>query len=135
MIKSILYSFIIALVATVGSLFFSEIMEFIPCSLCWYQRIFMYPLVIIFMVGFLTESKETFKFSIPLTVIGFFLALYHNLLIWEIIPEKMSPCVEGIPCTSIYINWFGFMTIPFLSLMAFSLLLFVGLKNLRKYEK
>ena len=128
--KNILYLYgclLIASIATLGSLFFSEVMEFPPCSLCWYQRIAMYPLVPLFTVAVLGESEYqrhrlTVQFTFPLVIIGLLIAVYHNLLQYDIIPESAAPCQEGIPCSLNYIEWFGFITIPLLSLFAFSLI-------------
>ncbi|WP_258238783.1 disulfide oxidoreductase [Arcobacter sp. CECT 8985] len=136
--KIIFLSFLVSLFATFGSLFFSEVMEFIPCTMCWYQRIFMYPLVFIFLVGLLYPDDKTFKYSIVLAILGWIFAFYHNLLMFKIISEDLVPCVQGVPCSTEYINWFGFITIPFLSLMAFSLiiiLLILGKKGFLKDEK
>jgi disulfide bond formation protein DsbB len=112
----------IASIATLGSLFFSEYMQFPPCVLCWYQRIAMYPLVVIFAAATFFKTKDMFFYSFPLTVTGLFIAIYHNLLNYEIIPESASPCVQGVSCTTEYISWFGFLTIPFLSFIAFSII-------------
>ncbi len=111
---------LLALISTVGSLFFSEVMEFPPCVLCWYQRIAMYPLVIIFLVGSFQEAKTTLAFSWPIVLIGWIISVIHNLLHLEIIPETASPCLEGVSCSTVYIEWLGFITIPFLSFMAFT---------------
>jgi disulfide bond formation protein DsbB len=119
---------IVALVSTLGSLFFSEVMKYPPCLLCWYQRIFIYPLVIIFLAGLFPLSREVFKFSLPILLIGWPIALYHNLLYYKILPESAAPCVQGISCTSVHIEWAGFITIPFLSLMAYSILIVLLLK-------
>ncbi|MCF8060618.1 MAG: disulfide bond formation protein B [Bacteriovoracaceae bacterium] len=128
---------IIAAIATLGSLFFSQIMEFTPCALCWYQRIAMYPLVIIFLIGALKAPESTFIFSAPFVFIGWFIALYHNLLHYEVIPESASPCLEGVSCSTVYIEWLGFITIPMLSLFAFTLigLLLVSFKRMARNEK
>lgn len=125
---------VIALISTLGSLFFSQIMEFVPCELCWYQRIAMYPLVFIFLVGAFQPIRFSVVFSLPLVVTGWITALYHNLLHYEIVPESASPCREGVSCSTIYIDWFGFLTIPMMSFIAFSLiliLLFFINKNLK----
>jgi len=119
----VLFSFLIALIATLGSLFFSEVMQFIPCSMCWYQRIFMYPLVLIFLINLLYPDDKLLKYSMPLVLIGLFFSIYHNLLMFGIIPESVVPCVQGVPCSTEYINWLGFITIPFLSLIAYSVIL------------
>ncbi|MGA1940852.1 disulfide oxidoreductase [Arcobacter sp. YIC-310] len=131
----ILLSFLTASIATMGSLFFSEIMQFVPCSMCWYQRIFMYPLVLIFLVNILYPDDKVFKYAMPLVLVGLFFAIYHNLLMFGIIPESVVPCVQGVPCSTEYINWLGFITIPFLSLSSY-LIIFIllllhkkGLKN------
>ncbi|NVJ53634.1 MAG: disulfide bond formation protein B [Campylobacteraceae bacterium] len=115
----VLLMFVIASMATLGSLFFSEIMEFVPCSMCWYQRIFMYPLVLIFLVNLLYPDDKLFKYAAPLVLVGLGFALYHNLLMWEIIPESAVPCKQGVPCSTEYFEYFGFINIPFLSLLAY----------------
>lgn len=116
--------FLVASVATLGSLFFSEIMHFIPCSMCWYQRIFMYPLVLIFLINLLYPDDKLFKYAFGLVLVGLGLSVYHNLLMFGIIPETIVPCVSGVPCSTKYINWLGFINIPLLSLCAY-LILFV----------
>ena len=116
-------AWLVSLVASLGSLFFSEVIGYPPCSLCWYQRICMYPLAIILALGLFPLDKKVFKFAMPLTFIGWFFALYHNLLHWEVIPETAAPCREGVACSTVYIDWFGFITIPLLSLVAFSIIL------------
>ena len=116
-------AFLVSLIATFGSLFFSEIMNFIPCSLCWYQRIFIYPLVFIFLINLLFPDDKMFKYAFPLVIIGWSISVYHNLLMFKIIPEELSPCVQGIPCSVDYLNWFGFITIPLLSFLAYTTIL------------
>lgn len=119
----IFISWIVAMFATVGSLFFSVVMEFTPCSLCWYQRVAMYPIALILLFGVYDEDQNSMRVSAPFIIIGWAIALYHNLLQWEIIPESASPCLSGVPCSAKWINWFGFISIPFLSLVAFTILL------------
>ncbi|PUE66535.1 disulfide oxidoreductase [Arcobacter caeni] len=116
-------AFLVSLIATFGSLFFSEIMNFIPCSLCWYQRIFIYPLVFIFLINLLFPDDKMFKYAFPLVIIGWSISVYHNLLMFKIIPEELSPCVQGVPCSVDYLNWFGFITIPLLSFLAYTIIL------------
>ena len=119
----IFYCFLVASIATLGSLFFSEFMDFIPCTMCWYQRIFMYPLVFIFFMNLLQSDENVFKYATPLALIGFGFSFYHNLLMWGIISEDIVPCKYGVPCSTEYFEYFGFINIPFLALMAFSLIL------------
>ncbi|MDY3204610.1 MAG: disulfide oxidoreductase [Arcobacter sp.] len=128
----IFLAFLVSLVATLGSLFFSEIMHFIPCSLCWYQRIFMYPLVLLFLVNLLYPDDKIFKYSFPLVIIGLLISIYHNLLIYKVIPENLSPCVSGIPCSVDYLNWFGFITIPLLSFFSYTTILILLILFKRK---
>ena len=126
--KIIFLCFLVVAIAILGSLFFSEVMQFVPCSMCWYQRIFMYPLVLIFLINLLYPDDKVFKYAFPVVVVGLLFAIYHNLLMFGIIPESAVPCASGVPCSTEYINWFGFITIPLLSLvsylMIFSLLIF-----------
>lgn len=83
----------------------------------------MYPLVLILLVGLIPFDRSVIKFSLPLVVLGWLIAIYHNLLYYKILPESAAPCVMGISCTTVQIEWFGFITIPFLSLTAFTLIL------------
>lgn len=115
-------AWVVACVATLGSLFFSEVMLFPPCSMCWYQRIFMYPLVIIFVVALLTYDRHVIRYALPLVLMGWAISLYHMLIIYEIVPESASPCVMGVSCATRYIHWWGFVSIPLLSWLAFSLI-------------
>ena len=119
----IFIAWLVAVVATLGSLFLSEVMEYPPCTFCWYQRILMYPLVVIFLVGLFPLNRDLSKYSISFVVLGWLVALYHNLLQYGIISEEMAPCTQGIPCSTKYIDIFGFLTIPMLSFIAFSIIL------------
>jgi disulfide bond formation protein DsbB len=114
---------LLAAISTLGSLFFSEVMRFPPCVLCWYQRICMFPLVIIFLMGLFPFEAKVIRFSFPLVLIGWLISVYHNLLYYNILPESAAPCVLGISCTTVQIQWLGFITIPFLALTSFTLLL------------
>ena len=111
---------LLASFSTTGSLFFSYVMQFAPCVLCWYQRIFLFPLVIILAVGLFPLDKNVVKYSLPLAIAGWFTALYHTLLYSGVIPEDIQPCSQGVSCTEEYIDLFGFVTIPMLSLLSFS---------------
>ena len=115
-------AWIISVVATVGSLVFSEILKFPPCYLCWYQRIILYPLVLIIAVGILRKDKNLPYYVLPLSITGMAVASYHNLLYYSIIPENIAPCTLGISCISKFIEWFGFVSIPLLSLLSFAVI-------------
>ncbi|MEI6478317.1 MAG: disulfide oxidoreductase [bacterium] len=114
----------IALTGFVGSLFFSEVDGFIPCFLCWYQRICLYPLVPILAIGLLRRDKQVHYYVLPLSVIGFFIAFYHNVIYYierYNLGTLSTNCTAngGASCTARYIEWMGFITIPLLSLLAF----------------
>jgi disulfide bond formation protein DsbB len=119
-VQNILYiGWLQALVATLGSLFFSEIMKFPPCVLCWYQRIAIYPMVILFAVAILRKSKEVYYYALPILIPGLIISVFHNLLYYKVLPEAAAPCTAGISCTTKFIEYFGFITIPFLALVSF----------------
>jgi disulfide bond formation protein DsbB len=111
---------LLATVSTLGSLFFSEVMQFAPCSLCWYQRIFMFPLAVVLLVGLFPPDAKCVKYALPLALGGWVVALYHALLHMGIIPESAAPCQQGVSCSEEYIDLLGFLSIPLLSLISFS---------------
>lgn len=129
-----LLAWALALIAMAGSLFFSEVMLLPPCVLCWYQRIAMYPLIAIFGIGLFQQQTSAWVFAFPLIVIGWGIAIYHNLLYYHLIPESVGPCTKGFSCTAVQIEWAGFITIPLLSLSAFSMLLALFFIQ-RSYDK
>lgn len=114
-------AWIIALIATVGSLFFSEVMQLPPCVLCWYQRIAMYPLVLIIGAGIIMRDSRLKFYALPLALVGLAVSIYHNLLYYGILPESIAPCTQGISCTTVQLQCFGFITIPLMALTAFVL--------------
>lgn len=114
---------LIACVSTLGSLFFSEVMGRAPCALCWYQRIFMYPLLFILTVGLFPLDLRCIRYALPIAITGWGIALYHCLLYLGVIPESMQPCTQGLSCADVKLELFGFVTIPLLSLLAFTLII------------
>ena len=115
-------AWLVAVVATAGSLYFSEVRLFVPCTLCWYQRILMYPLVIVLGLAAFRRSTVVVPYVLPLSVLGASVSLFHYL-------EQKAPgfgapamCRSGVPCSLEYINVLGFVTIPFLALVAFVLI-------------
>jgi disulfide bond formation protein DsbB len=114
-------AWLVAVTATAGSLYFSEVRAFVPCSLCWYQRIFMYPLVLILGLASFRQDKKIIPYVLPLSIVGGLIALWHVLE--ENIPSLSLPvCNVGVPCTLKYVNYLGFITIPVMSLTAFTLI-------------
>ncbi len=115
-------AWLIASGSSLGALFLSQVMDIVPCALCWYQRIFMFPLVFILPAGLFPFDARIARYALPLTVVGWLIALFHVLVVAGIVPESIRPCTQGIPCKDQVIEWFGFLTIPLLSLIAFSLI-------------
>jgi disulfide bond formation protein DsbB len=119
---------LIAASATLGSLFFSEVMGLKPCILCWYQRIFMYPLVVVFLVGLFQLDRSVFHYALPIAMIGWCFAVYHYLVYSGYIPENLQPCSKEVSCVEIDLELLGFITIPMMSILAYTaiiLLLFI----------
>ncbi|UOR13196.1 disulfide oxidoreductase [Halobacillus amylolyticus] len=114
-----------ALVATMGSLFFSEILGYTPCELCWYQRILMYPLIIIYGAALIKKKKEIAFSGLILSGVGMFVSIYHYLI--QKVPafQSAGDSCGVVPCNAEYINYFGFITIPFLAGTAF-IIIFVS---------
>jgi disulfide bond formation protein DsbB len=119
---SILLAWIVALIALCGSLFFSEMLLFEPCKLCWIQRICMYPLVLLLGIASYRNERWIIPYALPLSMIGACFSAFHYME--EKIPAlaEAMPCRVGIPCNVDYINWLGFITIPLLAFVAFVLI-------------
>lgn len=115
-------AWILVTIATLGSLFFSEVMDVPVCVLCWYQRIAMYPLVLILAIGLFPFDPRVVRYAVALTGLGWLIAAYQLLLVAGIIPESAQPCVQGVPCSETHISVLGFLNIPTLSLLVFTLI-------------
>ena len=115
-------AFVVAAIATAGSLFFSEIAGYIPCELCWYQRICMYPLSILTLFAALTEDHRIARYLLPFPVIGAAVSTYH-LFVENGVFEQAQACLVSAPggCATKWINEFGYVTIPTLALTGFAL--------------
>jgi len=116
----IVWAFLVALIATLGSLYLSEIARFVPCELCWFQRIAMYPLVLVLGVGALRGEAGVWRYALPLPVIGILISIYHVVIQWQ--PNlEVTECSTGVPCTGRYLQVFGFISIPTMAGAAFLL--------------
>ena len=115
-------AFVVAAIATGGSLFFSEIAHFVPCELCWYQRICMYPLSITTLLAGLFDDPRVARYLLPLPVVGGGISVYH-LLVENGVAGQSKTCQISAPggCAVKWINEFGYVTIPTLALTAFAL--------------
>lgn len=122
-------AWLVAIVATGGSLWFSEVRQFVPCALCWWQRIWMYPQVLLLGIGSYLNDRKAAIYTLPLALIGLGTSTYHYLgqKVEGFLP--LGSCTGGVPCDMQYIDWFGFISIPFLAGVAFLLIsVILGLK-------
>jgi len=113
-------AWLIAAASVLGALFFSEVMKLPPCELCWWQRIFMFPLALILPFGLFPLDPRVVRYALPMALAGWAFAVFHWLLVLGVIPESIRPCVRGVPCSEVAFNWLGFINIPLLSVLAFS---------------
>jgi disulfide bond formation protein DsbB len=114
-------AWLVSLVATAGSLYMSEVQHYQPCVLCWYQRIAMYPLVVILGIAALRRDEQVRRYVLPLVGIGAAISIYHYQL--ERFPEQETiACSATVPCTTIWFEQFGYITIPMMALSAFALI-------------
>jgi len=120
--KLLFTCWLIAMLATLGSLFFSEIMGLIPCELCWYQRIFIYPLAVMLFIALHPLDTRVVRYALPLAIIGTLFTLYHCLLFYGLIPENLQPCRQGVSCSDEGMVLMGVLPIPLLSLAAFGMI-------------
>ena len=125
------FSFLVATTATIGSLFLSQIAKIPPCDLCWYQRIFMFPLTIILGIALFKDDLQVKRYVVPLALIGIAIAFYHYIL--QRLPTLPLPCTnEVVSCTTKQIELFGYITIPLMSATAFGLIILVLLFSGKK---
>ncbi|WP_163581368.1 disulfide oxidoreductase [Gracilibacillus saliphilus] len=115
-------AWMVSVIATIGSLFFSEILHFTPCKLCWFSRILMYPLSIILGIAAYYNDYRVKIYVLPFSLLGIGLSIFHYFDQKTTFFRSLSHCSESVPCNGMYINWLGFITIPFLALCAFLLI-------------
>jgi len=117
--NSLYIALLAALIAMCGSLYFSEVRGYAPCVLCWYQRILMYPLSGVIAIGLLRRDANLPYYVLPFSIYGIGMSGYHYLLEKTDLFAGSAACAQGVSCTTQWINWFGFVTIPFLAFTAF----------------
>jgi disulfide bond formation protein DsbB len=118
--------FILSATSVFGSLIYSEIMDFPPCVLCWWQRVLLYPQMILSLVAIFRKEKNIVYYLIPMSVLGFLVSLYQSYVQWG--GGSLLPCTaEGGECSKLYVYEYGYITIPFMALSIFVYLLFVSL--------
>jgi disulfide bond formation protein DsbB len=114
-------AWIVAVVATAGSLYLSEVAHFVPCTLCWYQRIGMYPLAVVLGIAAFKSDLAIRRYVLPIAIAAAFISAYHYQL--ERFPGQAHPtCTIESPCTLVWIWRFHFISIPFMALSAFALI-------------
>lgn len=113
-------AWLLAFVATAGALFLGEVMGKTPCVLCWYQRIAMFPLVLVLGVGLFTSDARSVRYALPLAGVGCGIATYHLLVFWGVVSEGLVPCGKGSSCADADVQLAGVVPIPLLSLAAFT---------------
>lgn len=113
-------AWLVAALASLGSLFLDKALGMEPCSLCWFQRAFMYPLAVVLMAGLLPLDPRVVRYALPLALLGGLVAFYHLLVQAGVIPEELQPCGAGPSCALDELDLFGVVSIPMLSLLAFS---------------
>ena len=123
------FALIVALVATLGSLYFSEVRHFDPCRLCWFQRICMYPLVALTLVGVIKQDEYLPNYVLPLSLIGFVISAYHIGIQNQWIVQA-SGCT-GVSCSLKYVNWLGFISIPVMAGTAFAIISVLMIMSMR----
>jgi disulfide bond formation protein DsbB len=116
---AVFLAWLVALLATAGALFLGEVMGKTPCVLCWYQRIAMFPLVLVLGVGLFDADPRSGRYALPLAAAGLALALYHCLVFWGVVTEALVPCGAGGSCADRDVQVAGGVPIPLLSLLAF----------------
>lgn len=125
-----------ALVAVCGSLFYSEVMGYVPCELCWYQRVLMYPLVIIYGIAAIKKEISIALPGLILSGIGMCVSAYHYLM--QKVPafqDAGGMCSGGAPCNVTYVDYFGFITIPFLAGIAFIVIFVLHIVLIKEQKK
>lgn len=132
----IILAWLLAIGATIGSLFFQYSWDLPPCVLCWFQRISIYPMVFLFAVALIRKDKNVIWYALPLLIAGWLVSSYHILLYYQIIPEAIAPCQAGVSCTTKFFEWFGFITIPLMSWIGHTVLIALCLiiKKTTNYE-
>lgn len=129
-------AWLVATACTAGSLIYSEVVHLEPCRLCWFQRITMYPLVAVLLVGILRRDRALSAYTLPLSVTGGLVSVYH-VVVQNVPAVGANACTVGIPCSAKYLNEFGFVSIPVMALAGFLLIsvLLVGFGSFQQLPR
>lgn len=120
--------FTASLIAVIGSLSYSEIVGFLPCDLCWIQRIFMYPQAILAFIAMRRKDRGIIPYLLSLSIFGIIVATYHSLVHWRFISGSILKCTAGdaAPCAKVYVLSYGYITIPFMAFTVFAYLITIS---------
>ena len=130
-----LMAWLVATTATLGALFIGEVMGMTPCVLCWYQRIFMFPIAIVLGIACFTDDRRGAVYALALALGGLAMAGYHTLLVAGLIPKAWVPCSAGVSCADQKLEILNGVQIPWLSLAAFLALVILLVVYLRKSSR
>lgn len=125
-------AWIVALVTTLGSLYYSKVQGYLPCELCWYQRIVLYPWSVILAIAAWRRDSAIRIYAIPVLCIGVVISIYHSWIQWWPPSNGTSLCTAAAPCTLKYVDEFGFVTLPFMALSAAALI--IALLSISRYD-
>ena len=131
----LLLAWLIATTATLGALFIGEVMLMTPCTLCWYQLIFMFPIAIILGIACFADDRQGAVYALALALGGLAMAGYHTLLVAGLIPKSWVPCSAGVSCADQKLEILNGIQIPWLSLVAFIALALLLTTYLRKSSR
>ncbi|HET8740159.1 MAG TPA: disulfide oxidoreductase [Acidimicrobiia bacterium] len=118
--KAIWLAWIVATVCTIGSLIYSEVIHFEPCRLCWFQRIAMYPMAVILLIGAIRRDYAVKYYALPLAFLGLATSTYHYLI--QVFPSLEGGSCGAVSCSARYVEIFGFISIPFMAGCGFILI-------------
>lgn len=131
---AVLFGFIVSLSAIIGSLIYSNVIGYEPCELCWWQRIAIYPQAVLFLVALLKKDRGVFKYSVPLSVLGTVVALYHTYIQLGGTTSVLPCTATGAACAKVFVLQFGYITIPTMSLTILGYLLLLAFIK-KTYDK
>lgn len=128
------FAWVVAAVATAGSLIYSEVVHFVPCTLCWYQRIAMYPMAAILAVGAIRKDAAARLYALPLALVGLAISIWHNIV--QLVPSaEGGSCNPAVPCSAKYVSVFDFVSIPFMAGAGFTLIAVLLLFYVRPFNE
>lgn len=120
-----------ATIATLGSLYLSNIMGWSPCRLCWFQRIFMYPIVVLFIISLILDRREVSDYTLPLSILGFGTAIYHYLVQFLAQVQASGCSITQVSCEAKYTIYYGHISVPLMAASAFAAIAILSYRDYR----